>query len=339
MDIKDLIGLSQPLTKLFEVASSGVGRLSRAHFAKKDAEAKAYEIRQIAQAVSDSRHLLGDATLSTGDLTVSIKSESVNQDVPASLPPPPPLAERSLARTSYQEAKKQLNIESVTQQAAEELRNEKTVSDEKVDEDWISRFFSIAENISTDEMQTLWGKILAGEVKRPGSYSLRTLDTLKNLTKTEAEVFVKVAQASVTAEGSSFIFSQENHDRFLEEEFNIKFLDVFLLRELGLMATTHVQMSLKTTGEKEVTTAMVYGSKVVLVKRKPNTPAIVINADTFTQIGKQLLSLVEITPNEKYIHFIAQLLKPQGEGVQMFYADITSHDKTVIHYSNPPIEL
>ena len=35
--------------------------------------------------------------------------------------------------------------------------------------------------MSSEELQTLWGRTLAGEIKSPGSYSLRTLDFLKNL--------------------------------------------------------------------------------------------------------------------------------------------------------------
>jgi len=40
------------------------------------------------------------------------------------------------------------------------------------------------------------GKVLAGEVKRPGSYSLRALDLLKNMTQQEAEMFVRVGKVS-----------------------------------------------------------------------------------------------------------------------------------------------
>ena len=37
-------------------------------------------------------------------------------------------------------------------------------------------FFNIAEDISSDDMQALWGRIFAGKIKQPKSHSLRTLD-------------------------------------------------------------------------------------------------------------------------------------------------------------------
>lgn len=46
MEIKDLAGLSQPLTKLVEVISIGIGKLYEPAHIKRMANAKAYEIKQ-----------------------------------------------------------------------------------------------------------------------------------------------------------------------------------------------------------------------------------------------------------------------------------------------------
>src|SRR5690606_25427708 len=118
--------------------------------------------------------------------------------------------------------------------AADDLRNEQSVTDEPLDEDWKTRFFNIAEDISNEEMQSLWGKILAGEIKQPKSYSLRTLELLKNLSKEEAEVFTKFAQLRITTANNNVIYN-EDHGEFLKSEFGITFLDRLLLTELGLI--------------------------------------------------------------------------------------------------------
>jgi uncharacterized repeat protein (TIGR03899 family) len=106
--------------------------------------------------------------------------------------PEAPLDKRVLARITYQEEKRQTNVEQITQVAAEELSDATDKIEGDVDSDWITRFFRIAEDISSEQMQSLWGKVLAGEVKKPGSYSLRTLELLKNLSQSEAEQFVKI---------------------------------------------------------------------------------------------------------------------------------------------------
>lgn len=70
------------------------------------------------------------------------------------------LEERNQQRIEYEGQKQQRNIESITQKAIEILETEKVVSDEPVNEDWTSRFFNYAEDISSEEMQELWGEFL-----------------------------------------------------------------------------------------------------------------------------------------------------------------------------------
>ena len=47
------------------------------------------------------------------------------------------------------------------------------------------------------EMQLLWAKVLAGEVERPGSTSIRTLSILRNLDQATAGLFRKFCSAAV----------------------------------------------------------------------------------------------------------------------------------------------
>ncbi len=77
-------------------------------------------------------------------------------------------------RIQFQEEKRQSNIVAVIGQAAQEL-GDREVQDHEVDHDWTARFFNDVQDVSSEEMQQLWAKILAGEVERPGSTSLRTM--------------------------------------------------------------------------------------------------------------------------------------------------------------------
>lgn len=55
--------------------------------------------------------------------------------------------------------------------------------------DWLMRFFDAVGNISNEELQQLWGKVLANEILRPKACSLRTLDMIRNMSTEEAETF------------------------------------------------------------------------------------------------------------------------------------------------------
>lgn len=93
------------------------------------------------------------------------------------------LYERTCSRMLYQEMRKQKNIEDVVNEAKAILQDENEVADEVVNEDWLMRFFNSIQDISNTDMQKLWGKVLAGEIKSPNSFTLRSLDTLSKITK------------------------------------------------------------------------------------------------------------------------------------------------------------
>lgn len=99
-------------------------------------------------------------------------------------------------RIQFQERKRQINIASVVRQAASQL-GDKEVANNEPDHDWTARFFSDVQDVSSEEMQTLWAKVLAGEVEWAGSTSIRTLGILKNLDQDTARLFRKFCSACV----------------------------------------------------------------------------------------------------------------------------------------------
>lgn len=59
----------------------------------------------------------------------------------------------------------------------------------EIDEDWRANYFDKCRLVHDDEMQTLWAKLLAGEVNKPGTYSKRTVNFVAEMDKREAELF------------------------------------------------------------------------------------------------------------------------------------------------------
>ena len=74
----------------------------------------------------------------------------------------------------------------------EDQIDEKTISDV-----WLNIFETEARPRSTEEAQLLFGRILAGEIRNPGSYSMRTLKTLGQLDQSIAALFKKFCSACV----------------------------------------------------------------------------------------------------------------------------------------------
>lgn len=88
---------------------------------------------------------------------------------------------------------------------ADEYHQEKQEEESKFfDFDWFMRFFDTAGNVSSEKMQRLWAKILSNEIENVGSFSLRAIETLKNMNQHEASLFQQMAHFVLTDSSESF---------------------------------------------------------------------------------------------------------------------------------------
>ncbi len=321
MDIKDLVGLSEPLTRLIEVISAGCGAISKPYFIKKTAEAKAYEVKVIAEAMAGSRKLLTNSEYDDGKIKV-FSPVAQPDDLPA-------LPNRVTARIQYQELQKQQNVESVCSSAAEELAKETSVPDSKPEPEWVSRFMEISSGISTEEIQHLWGRILAGEIKQPGAFSLRTLDVLRNLSKNEVESFVKLANYVIRSgdkvcylDPDAFIYTKEG---------GISFHDILTLKDAGLIfeADLSLQFPPQTAAQ---TMSFIYGPLILIFERDKDTPQLASNVGVLTKVGVELLQLVTVQPDMDYVKFVGQRFR--ADGMKFAWATISGIIKDQIHFDN-----
>lgn len=175
------------LEKLIEVVASGIGsvagpmlapwkarRESAASLIEAEGAARVLNIR--AEALANARRIVAaDGDVVSGELYLA---NGVRQ------------------RIEFQERKRQANIIAVVNSAALKLVDSKVPAVEP-DHDWTARFFGDVQDVSSEEMQTLWGSVLAGEVRDPGATSLRTLGILKDLDATTARLFSRLCSAAV----------------------------------------------------------------------------------------------------------------------------------------------
>ena len=322
--IKDVLGLSKPLTKLIEVIAQGTGAITQPYLIKKNADAKAYEINVVSKAIEENQNSLQKINYKEAKVSLrSLDKESIKEITS--------LTERAENRIEYQEQKRQQNIERVTQIAVEQLETEKTVSEEKVDEDWTTRFFSYAQDVSNEEMQDLWGRILAGEVKNPKSFSLRTLELIRNLSKSDAEIFSKIANFSVSHGKDAFLIKGKDDEL---KKFGIKFDDIALMEELGLLHSGEFLSFEFQPLPNDKQNVFILGNTIVLFNKKANSAKQSLSIRLFTRIGKELLELIEVNPEFKYIQSLATELK--NDNSELTYAQITERlDNGRIRHNNP----
>lgn len=74
-----------------------------------------------------------------------------------------------------------------------------------IDETWLNTFFDSAKNISDREIQIIWARILSSKITQSSSFSIRTLNTLKQLDTDEAQIFANLAKYTFYAKKDKFI--------------------------------------------------------------------------------------------------------------------------------------
>ncbi|MFH0802309.1 MAG: DUF2806 domain-containing protein [bacterium] len=327
MNISDLAGLSKPLTRLIEVASAGLGAIFRPYLIRREADARAYEAQKISETLNQ--------IAKKQNLPVIYKDGQVEiwqkPDDRTLILPSVNIEDRCTKRVDYQERKRQKNIENVTSVAARELSGETNVPNEAPDEDWITRFFNCAQDISSDEMQELWGRILAGEIKKPGSYSLRTLDFIRNLTKSDAQTFELVAKIAIQIPEGAWIVAV--HDKnWLKENRQIIPTHQFLLAELGVMYPLDLNFeAFKDSNSTEV--ALLSDDYLLLLNRGGISGKVDLHVWKFTDIGKELLPLIQKPLDDEYFDLIGRFFV--NKGGKAFIAKITlRRPDGIIEYAN-----
>ena len=297
------------LEKLLDITSSGIGRIAGTFLApwkaKKEGEARIIaananaEVLKIrAQAQADARELLvAENSVVRGQIDLT---DQVNQ------------------RIMYQERKRLANIHSVVSKAARELEGKEVPATES-DQDLVARFFKEVQDVSSEEMQILWAKLLAGEVERPGSTSIRTLGILRDLDQSTAQLFARLCSVSIFVLpelGRSMIDARvpslgKNAAANSLAEFGLAFSALNRLNEHGLIIADYnswgdFRPSVVTrrveSGKPMVLPFHHQDRKWVLLPDAPqdSTNELRISGVALSHVGKELSMIVEQEPVPKY---------------------------------------
>jgi len=212
------------------------------------------------------------------------------------------------------ELRKEINIAKSLLIAEETLSSDNSEPvNEKIEEDWLFRWRDNAGATSSEKLQELWGRILAGEIKSPGKYSLRTLEFIKNISQREAIEIQKLFEF----EFNNGIVKHQPQKPYeidnLAKELNFGFL--IKMQSLGLITGVEVmgaQMSLNTMMKDVFSYYIKYDSKVLIIFNKDKSRILQINATMFTPLGLELRSLCKININKTYLKYIIDGIKSQG---------------------------
>lgn len=196
------------------------------------------------------------------------------------------------------------------------------------DFDWFVRFYEAVGNISDEVMQDLWAKLLAGEVAEPSSFSLKTIDVLRNLSKQDAELFSLICSHSVMTRGQNFL---PNYDTYLENH-NIYYTDIMKLNEQGLIFNDGtIGFSMSISQNRNV---LFWNNDLVMTIESSDVKNIEIHIKTypFTKAGQELAVLVSKSVSEEnFIELAKEIANKNQECILGVYKIVSLDEKSILH--------
>ena len=285
--------LVSPTMKLMDMVGGAIGTLYEPRHKRKMADATAHEINVIGEAMRNA----ADMPIVYDQNGMAINSQDFSR-----------LMQRAGTHLLLQETIKQHNIESVIDNAYEILEKEEVCSEEPVEQGWINRFFDSVSDVSDEDLRKLWGKVLAGEIKQPKSYSLRTLETLKNLSKYEAELFQKITPCILTLGKNLFLPS----DNELLEKYGIMYGEIIALDECGLINSSGLVSLNPPVSDTNLITIYNRSKLIMLHGLVTNEEKISIGEFGLTKAGKELFHILDCNSNDEYICDFAEKVANQN---------------------------
>jgi hypothetical protein len=270
--VVDLSKLSEPVSKLIEAVGAAIGAV--------------YEPTRIRRRASAE----ADAALILAQTDIKIQG----------------LQRRAAERLIVRELRRQDNIEQITVKAIDELPSH--VADEKADTDWILQFFDNCQDVSSDELQQIWARILAGEIAQPGSYSPRTLAVLK---------LMRIEDAKLIERACSFVWRRDddlvpvilNKDGpFVADEVpTLEFGELAHLQAIGVVTFGGI-------GEIQLTRVnrMSYFGRDHHLIAPFDRVELPVGRALFTDVGTELAAIVEAKPDEIYRNCVVDYWRRVG---------------------------
>ena len=223
-----------------------------------------------------------------------------------------------------------VNTVKVLQHAAKEIKRELPPADQgivEITDDWLNAFEQEAVNMSSEHMQKLFGKILAGEIRRPTTYSIRTVKLIAQLDNKAAELFRKLCSMALTLQLGSNI--QDSRVAAVAagaatsnglQNYGLNFADLNILFEYGLIISDYnsympYQHSIVESQSVNIPFRYVknyFALKPTKEMSQEQKQAFRLHGVALSRAGTELISIVDIEENPNYTAALREHLTAQG---------------------------
>lgn len=201
-------------------------------------------------------------------------------------------------------SRKQINKEAIVLHAIEDMREhpgeDTAESDEQpLDDDWLNLFGNHAENASSDHLRRMWGKVLAGEIRKPGSFSL---STLRFISEIDREIATKFQEAVQHRFMGGFIARNDDIK-------GSQLIDLVFLEEIGLLQQVAGIGGLQISHKFDESGQYLFRhGKLLLIATGLANQDISIPVIKITRTGREIATILPLAPDLEVLRSIAAKL-------------------------------
>jgi len=314
--------------KMWEtLAENGIGSLLRPWQTKREGfarnEVRRNEMLMLAQAENDAKDILagrkqlgaGGALLITSNADHSV-TQATNQ-LNLRIEPTLLLSDAvqiSQKTDAFEGARREINSAKAVLYAEAQLADDPQEPPiRNIEEDWLFSWREYAGRVGAEDLQRLWGSVLAGEIKSPGRYSIRTLEFLKTLSKAEAELISRLARYSIDGRIA------RNQKVHLEAK-GVSFGLLLKMQNMGIVSgveAVSLNTIYKSVDKDKFICPLRSNGKVLIIEHADATKTLQLEVYLLTEIGQQILGLGTFEADLEYLNLVGKHIITLGFTVNL----------------------
>jgi hypothetical protein len=281
-------------------------------FARLCTAAVEYPVTVIESAIAERR--------AESQARVKLIATSVQQ-IAAQMQTDPEYARAAVKKFAHKIIRERVNLDQIAGFAAAELKSEQShVADNgnkeasPISEDWLNVFESEGAPISSEHMQRFLGRILAGEIRAPSSYSIKTLKLIVQLDNQALVLFKKLCSLAVTLVipavnvilDARVVPLQGNAASNSLQRYGLGFDQLNVLHEYGLIIAdydSYMDYRPAVTQGGQVTLPVIYQKTqwaFVPKEAREGSQEFRVHGVAFSRSGREVLPIVEVEPDQQY---------------------------------------
>ena len=226
-----------------------------------------------------------------------------------------------------QDIKRVGNKKAVLEHALEDLSSSNETyedTDDEVNDDWLNYFEGYADKASSKSAREQWGRVLAGEIRKPGRFSLRTLRFLSEVETETAQNFLKFAKANFKREA---IFKKDHRP-------SGDLIALLELEEVGLIQEVQGTLA-RIVPIKNSGAFLVGNTHILLVETDRSDGDLHIPVIKISKMGRELLELNTDGNDElSFFEEASEFLFEEGTIGKSTIGRITSRDDQEVKFDN-----